>query len=148
MTNLRERGGYLVSARGVRIGVELPQDEIDVSSAFLVIPQAIESEASPQPHGLDTSPPGPVPPGPMPPGSRTPDPGSVSPGQQTVVRLPMWMNRQQLYASFNAIANLAEKAGRIKITVEAQKAEGFDSSWLRNAVFEPLEEADVKIEGD
>jgi hypothetical protein len=58
----------------------------------------------------------------------------------------MWMNRQQLYASFNAIANLAEKAGRIKVTVEAEKPDGFDPGWLRNAVFEPLEEADVEVE--
>lgn len=38
LTNLSERGGYLVNARLVRIGVEVPQEEIDVGSAFLVIP--------------------------------------------------------------------------------------------------------------
>lgn len=57
----------------------------------------------------------------------------------------MWLNRQQLYASFNGIANLAEKAGRIKVTVEAEKPDGFDAGWLRSAVFEPLEEADVEV---
>lgn len=55
----------------------------------------------------------------------------------------MRMTRQQLYASFNAIANLADKAGSIEVTVEAVNAEGFDPVWLRNAVLEPLDEADV-----
>lgn len=58
------------------------------------------------------------------------------------VHLNMRMTRQQPYASFNAIANLADKAGIIEVTVEAVNAEGFDPVWLRNAV-EPLDEADV-----
>jgi len=33
------------------------------------------------------------------------------------------------------------------MTVEAEKADGFDPAWLRNAVVEPLEEADVVVEG-
>jgi len=32
------------------------------------------------------------------------------------------------------------------VTVEAAKADGFDPAWLRNAVLEPLEEADVRVE--
>jgi len=30
--------------------------------------------------------------------------------------------------------------------VEAQKLDGFDPAWLRNAVLEPLDEADVEID--
>jgi hypothetical protein len=30
--------------------------------------------------------------------------------------------------------------------VAAQKLEGFDPAWLRNAVLEPIEEADVVVE--
>jgi hypothetical protein len=58
----------------------------------------------------------------------------------------MRMTRQQLYAGFNAIGNLAEKAGQIRVTIEAEKQDGFDPSWYRNAVKEPLEEADISIE--
>lgn len=65
---------------------------------------------------------------------------------QTTVRLSMRMTRQQLYASFNAIGNLADQAGTVRLTVEAQKLDGFDPNWLRNAVLEPLDEADVEIE--
>jgi hypothetical protein len=58
----------------------------------------------------------------------------------------MRMTRQQLYASFTAISNLADKAGTIRVTVEAERLEGFESQWLRNAVLEPLDEADVTVE--
>ena len=58
----------------------------------------------------------------------------------------MRMNRQQLYASFNAIGNLADEAGSIRMMVEAQKLDGFDPTWLRNAVLEPLEEANIEID--
>ena len=33
------------------------------------------------------------------------------------------------------------------MTVEANKMDGFDPTWLRNAVLEPLDEADVEVEG-
>ncbi len=55
------------------------------------------------------------------------------------------MNRRQIYASFNALANLADKAGAVEIVVEAQTLDGFDTMWLRNAVMEPLDEAGVEI---
>lgn len=58
----------------------------------------------------------------------------------------MRLARAQLYASFNALANLADKAGAIQVNVTAESLEGFDPVWLRNAVKEPLDEADVKIE--
>jgi len=58
----------------------------------------------------------------------------------------MRMTRREIFASANALANLADKAGSIRVTVEAEKADGFDPAWLRNAVLEPLEEADVRVE--
>jgi hypothetical protein len=32
------------------------------------------------------------------------------------------------------------------MVVEAEKLDGFDPNWLRNAVLEPLDEADVDVE--
>ena len=52
-------------------------------------------------------------------------------------------SRDQLYQAWNAIANLADKAGEVSLDVSAASEEGFDENWLRNAVYEPLEEADV-----
>jgi hypothetical protein len=53
--------------------------------------------------------------------------------------------RDQVFKAFPATANLAEKAdgGKVKINVEAAAADGFDPSWLRNAVYEPLDEANI-----
>jgi hypothetical protein len=142
-------GPYLVTARQARLGIDLPEDEIDVSSAAIVLPQAIAPETPVEPTPVSPTPPGPTPPdpgpvGPTPPptGLTPPQPGTVS----TTVRLKMRMTRQQLYASFNAIGNLADKAGAIRVTVEAEKPDGFDPTWLRNAVLEPLDEADVEVE--
>jgi hypothetical protein len=139
---LAEGGGYQVHFDLARIGVALPEDEIDATGAFIVIPQAIASAVPPAPTPPE---PGPTPPGPnpVPPG---PAPTPPYRAHRTVVMLRMQMTRQQLYASFNAIGNLAEKAGSINVTVEAQRADGFDPNWLRNAVLEPLEEADIGVE--
>ena len=52
-------------------------------------------------------------------------------------------SRDQLFKAWLAIANLAEKAGKASIEVSAVNEQGFDQTWRRNAVYEPLEEADV-----
>jgi hypothetical protein len=135
---LRERGGYLVSPRVARISVDL--SEVDLGSAFIVLPTAIEAEPLPEPIETPTTPTEPVA---VPLGVTTmPSPGAAP---QITVRLSMRMTRQQLYASFNAIGNLADAAGSVRMTVEARKLDGFDPTWLRNAVLEPLDEADVEM---
>jgi hypothetical protein len=140
---------YLVKTNQARLGVELRDDEIDLSSAAIVLPQAIEPEAPPVPPAPGPGQPQPGPAGPTSPGF-TPAPAGLTPAKpgliQTAVRLTLRMTRQQLYASFNAIGNLADKAGTIRVTVEAEKLDGFDPAWLRNAVLEPLDEAEVVIE--
>ncbi|MBM4338519.1 MAG: hypothetical protein FJ110_03140 [Deltaproteobacteria bacterium] len=57
----------------------------------------------------------------------------------------MKLNKQTLYKTFNALGNLADMAGEIKIGIEAQSGEGFDRNRLRNAVKEPLEEVGIEI---
>ncbi|MDQ7838150.1 MAG: hypothetical protein RDU59_06640 [Thermodesulfobacteriota bacterium] len=45
-----------------------------------------------------------------------------------------------------AIANLADKSdgAKVRIRVEGTSEAGFNPAWLRNAVDEPLDEADVE----
>ena len=137
---LREDGAYLVSPRAARIGVTLP--DVDMENGFIVLPAAIEveeqapEEAEPVPEPAELI-------GPTSITSAVPQPGEPP---RTAVRLAMRMTRQQLYASFLAIGNLADAAGFIRMIVEAQKLDGFDPTWLRNAVLEPLDEADVEVE--
>ena len=56
------------------------------------------------------------------------------------------MNRQQVYATTRALANLAQAAGRIHLAVEARSPEGFEPGWLQNAVLEPLDESELELE--
>lgn len=136
---LREGSGYFVSRSQVVINKDLPEDEIDLSAGVIVLPSAIEQEAAPTPPADMTSTPG-----------ETPQPGQPAvryevgkerSQAQTHVELRLRLTRSQLYASFNALANLAEKAGSIEVAVIADSMSGFDPVWLRNAVQEPLDEA-------
>ena len=66
-----------------------------------------------------------------------------TPAVQTEVELMFDANRTQLYTAWNAVANLADLAGKVKITVKAEKADGLDKSKLQNGVIEPLREANL-----
>jgi len=68
-------------------------------------------------------------------------PGPGPEGRQTDVAISFRADRQQLFGCWNAVANLVDKAGTVRIRVEAQCEEGFDPVWLRNAVLEPIEES-------
>ncbi len=73
-------------------------------------------------------------------------PSAPAAGRQSVVRLKFKATRDQIFKAFPAIANLAEKSddGKVKVNIEGTSTEGFDPSWLRNAVEEPLDEADIE----
>ncbi|SPE59274.1 hypothetical protein SBV1_3090008 [Verrucomicrobia bacterium] len=137
-------GKYRVSASKVRFDTAIAPDEIDLDSGFILLPQSIPQPAAP----LGPTPPGPTPPGPIPPGA-TP-PGAPAPGPtppagapQRSVELSFTADRDQLFTAWNAMANLAEMAGKVSVTVKAESADGFDKSKLNNGVLEPLREADL-----
>jgi len=66
------------------------------------------------------------------------------------VRLKFKATRDQIFKAFPAIANLADKSdqGKVTVKVEGMSSAGFDPSWLRNAVEEPLDEANIDRLGD
>jgi len=118
---LREGGEYFVSPKQVRIGVHLPEAQIDMSTGLIIMPEAIEPK-SPPPEVA----------GQVDSGSAQPDTSTISPkvtGTGTVppdtttgsgplqlqntVQLRMRVNRQQIYTTTNALANLAQQAGSI-----------------------------------
>jgi hypothetical protein len=135
------------------IGRTLAEDEVDFESGFIMVPTAIPEAAATLAAGTVPATPG-VPvraPGspPQPRGAGTvPDttPGAAGTARQSTVRLKFKATRDQIFKAFPAIANLADKSNDRKVTVsvDGTSSEGFDPSWLRNAVEEPLDEADIE----
>lgn len=133
---------FQVSRDKVVLSRPIAGDEVDFDSGFLMVPSAVpEAQAaalergSEEHEGVEVLSP-----------SQTLPP-STAPGQvQHVVRLVFKATRDQVFRAFSAIANLADKSdgGKVTITIEGTSATGYDPSWLRNAVEEPLGEADVE----
>ena len=64
-------------------------------------------------------------------------------GAQRSVEINFSADRNQLFSAWNTIANLADLAGKLNVTVRADSAEGFDRSKLQNGVLEPLRESNL-----
>ncbi len=144
-------GKFEVAPTKVHVNSVLSEDEIDLDSGFLMLPQAIPQRPAPggaepatvvpggasaQPRAGDAA----LPPGVPPPGGTAP---SMRPPGQKAVELAFEADRDQLFVAWNAIANLADLAGRVKVTIRAESEQGFDQGKLRNGVIEPLREADL-----
>jgi hypothetical protein len=138
-------GRFQVSPDKVRFKRHVADDEIDLDSGYLMMPQAIPA-ATPETPGPEPVPPaqGPQPPGPTPLGPTPPGATPPGPQKQTLVEFAFAADRNQLYsAAWNAIANLADMAGKVNVAVRAESLDGFDKSKLQNGVLEPLREADL-----
>src|SRR3972149_5018641 len=139
-------GKYQVTLAKVRFDTVVAEDEIDLDSGFVMLPLAIQEPApASTPTGAQSDP---TPtPGPTPGGTpSTPTSGLQSggtPALQTQVELTFSADRNQLFTAWNAIANLADMAGKVTATIHAEKSEGFDKAKLENGVMEPLPEADL-----
>ena len=133
----------------VRSNAAVGEDEIDLESGFLMMPQAVPV-ASPVPGSTGVGPnlPAGTPAGepPLvltPPGGPSDAPGTSSSCAQRSVEINFSADRNQLFSAWNAIANLADLAGKVSVTVRADSAEGFDKGKLQNGVLEPLRESDL-----
>jgi hypothetical protein len=140
-------GKYQVARTKVRFNVPVSDDEIDLESGFLLMPQSIPDEAAPQATAGSTT--GPVAPAPtqshdgQTPSSE-PTSGSASQAAtETVFQVSFTADRDKLYTAWNAVANLADIAGEVKVSLRAESETGFDKSKLQNGVLEPLREADL-----
>lgn len=143
-------GKYQVPLSRVRFNTPVGEDEIDLESGFLMMPQALPvaapSAAGPGSESASTA---------------AGDSGTEStltlthpPGASGVTHsggdsaqrsVEIWFSagRNQLFTAWNAIANLADLAGKVTVTVRADSPEGFDKNKLQNGVMEPLREADL-----
>jgi hypothetical protein len=158
---LGDDGKYQVSLSKIVFEKAVPEDEIDLDLGFIIMPEAIPfpiiSEICPTcgqhpcickkptvcakcgkfPCICD------VPPPVCPNCGQSP---CICPGLKTRVCYKFGATRDQVFKAFPAIANLADKSddGKVTIQIEATTADGYDPNWLRNAVDEPLDEADIE----
>ena len=140
-------GRFQVSRENVVFQRALAEDEIDLESGFLMAPAAIPNAAAPA--SLAPQPAAGVEPtvgsaagtGSVPPPLR-PQPLA---GRRTRVAIMFEATREQVFKAFPAIANLADMSdgGKIRLRVEGVSSAGYDPTRLRNAVEEPLDEADI-----
>ncbi len=148
-------GRYQVSRDKVILGRSIADDEVDFDPGFLMMPAAIPEAPAAQPAGAF-----PVDTGAVSPPSVHEGPGGIdvgtgtgpvtmgtdAAGRKKRVALTFEATREQVFKAFPAIANLADKSdgARVRIRIEGSSAVGFDPSWLRNAVDEPLDEANIE----
>lgn len=136
-------GKYQVPLSKVRFENVVSDDEVDFDTGFLMLPQAI-----PQPTAVAESPaviggvvqPTAVPPPVAPSAIGQP---AGTPVVQKQLDLSFTGDRNQLFKAWNAVANLADMAGKVTVTLRAESATGFDKAKLQNGVIEPLREADL-----
>ncbi|MCA9904593.1 MAG: ATP-binding protein, partial [Anaerolineae bacterium] len=120
----------------------LRTDEVDLSDALIIdAVSARELTYVPPP-----PPPGPkegeeVGPGDITPPTPPPPPTSAKKRYRVTVRA----DKSKVFKVFRAIQNLTERSDRVTMSLEisAESDSEFDPVWLRNAVEEPLDEADV-----
>jgi hypothetical protein len=146
-------GKYQVPLTRVRFDTAVGEDEIDLESGFLMMPTAVPSAALPPTEGPEPTVVTAGGPGGGPPLILTPTPGVPSGGPgptpcgaappQRSVDLSFSADRNQLFSAWNAIANLADMAGKVSVTVHAESPGGFEKTKLQNGVLEPLQEANL-----
>jgi len=127
-------GKSLVSEQNVFFAQEIPEEEVDVVSGYLVKKELITAVAEPKTELVE-------------PEAKKENLEQVGIKKIRYVKYVLGnITRKQLFKIFEALGNLADKCGSIKFIVEAQSEEGVDSSWLRNAVEEPIEETGINLE--
>lgn len=144
-------GKYQVPVTRVRFSAPVAEDEIDLESGFLMMPGTVPVSA-PSPTAEPTSATT-VGPGGGPPIILTPTPSAPSgvptaplsgaAPMQKSVEINFSADRNQLFSAWNALANLADLAGKVSVKVTAESTNGFDRNKLQNGVLEPLREADL-----
>ena len=152
-----KRFGYVASARvdsqgqlvvdrpgDVCFGESINAEEVDLSSGAYVLSaelagrfRAPEAPEEISPPVIDVTGPGPVP---TPPG----------PGQpRKRYQLHLEADKTKVFKAWPVIQTLADQSKSLSVTVDvvANAEESFDPVWIRNAVEEPLEEANIAQHG-
>ncbi len=148
---LGEDGKFKVARDRARLGTGVADDEIDLDTGFIMLPSAVPQPAPVTTPGAPTegegarggTEPPTTPPG-VPPETGEGPPVTPPPIEtEKMVEITFSADRDALFTAWNAVANLADLAGKVNVTLRAESEKGFDKSKLQNGVMEPLREADL-----
>ena len=141
---LDDDGRYRLDRSRIAFERTVTEDEIHLDSGFLIAPAALPEPEQPGP------PPPPTGGGGDDDASYPPPGGGASTGRERPgvtgakgsrdVTISFVANRNELYAAWKALANLAEAAGKVSVRVQAASDKGFDDASIENGVLEPLRE--------
>jgi hypothetical protein len=138
---LGQDGRYQVDRARVAFDRKVTDDEVDLQAGFLVLPAALPAatpapDVGPQAPERTVSGPAAGPGGGLEAGGTRPPAGSAP----HTVELSFSADRNELFTAWNALANLADLAGKVNVTARASSEAGFDPVKLENGVLEPLRE--------
>ena len=144
---LGEDGRYQIDRSRVAFERSVAEDEIDLDSGFLITPAAIpdkpattssETTGGDEGGGDSTQPGDGSDSGE---GTRPGDePSQPDPSGGREIALSFTADQSKVYGAWNALANLADVAGRVSIRATATTPAGYDKAKLENGVLEPLRE--------
>ncbi len=142
---LGDNGRYRIERTRVAFERAVANDEVDLDSGFLIVPAALpEKPRSPAPDGEETGSGDTGGSGKEEDSEKSDDAGDgtkPSDGSSTrEIALSFTAGQSDLYAAWNALANLADVAGEVSINAKATPPEGYEKAKLENGVFEPLRE--------
>lgn len=157
--DLGRDGKFQVNPDKIVFGKTIAEDEVDLDSGFLMIPSAVPAISPAEPGIPETGTEGQSPKTDSDAdiqewskvGGTTAPPSAGEPTRLNRISFTIKAKRDELFRAFPAIANLADKSddGKVIVKIEGTASGGYDPSWLRNAVEEPLDEADIKrLSGD
>ena len=144
---LDENGRYQIDQSRVAFERSVVDDEIDLDSGFLIAPAALPEKAATTGDQTTRGDPGN--------GEPTQTGGGGGPGHGTdrgneppqpdapsgrEIALSFTADQSNLYAAWNALANLADLASEVSIKATSTLPTGYDKARLENGVLEPLQE--------
>ena len=145
-----DEGRYRLDRSRIAFERTVAEDEIDLDSGFLIAPTALprpdEFVPEPVPVGggdsddsdYSTTPGG----GASATREKSDDAEKVTPAGEGAsdVTISFEADRNALYNAWNALANLADAAGKVSVRVQATSETGLDKAKIENGVLEPLRE--------
>ena len=153
-STLGDNGRFQIDRSRVAFERSVAEDEIDLDSGFLIMPAALPEKPTPPSDATSSEDAGSGDPGQPGDGSGSGEgigpqddltPTDTSGGRK--IALSFTADQANLYAAWNALANLADVAGQVSISAIATTPDEYDKAKLENGVFEPLRELGL-IEND